>query len=507
MATESKQAVLDKAKQFDLLLDNDAAGILGERSDFELILRRLAENNEWFVSAARAKEEFERLDREARTHSTGDESKKSGAFERPKLNFRILSQYDVTEQSFSEGTVKNFLEYFRKKFSVLSEMLRKRHGLSPRPISRLRAVNQNAEVDLVGMVFKKWITKNGHVALTLEDTENTCIALVLKTDLKNTPLAQTVLPDNVIAIKASKLSDDMVIIKDILFPDLPMRKKRLCPEGVNLVHISDIHVGSKLFMEKEFSAFLEWISGRHIADPEEAEQVRRIKYLVITGDNVDGIGVYPSQINELAIKDISKQYEAVATWLSRIPDDIEVFITPGNHDAVRNADPMPAIAPKFRFGLAEKKNVHFVGSPAWLEIEGLKMLLYHGGSFHDLISSVSFLDHDHPELAMRELLKKRDLMPSYGLKNTVVPEKTDFLTIQEEPDYVFNGDMHKNGYVEYRGCTVINAGTWQDRTEYQVKLGHHPTPAIAVLVELDTGRVIEKNFQKNETKVVAVPAT
>ncbi len=507
MDSDARKKVVDLAAELQLLLEPDAVEALSRAPGFSAVLRRLSENNEFFVSKERANEEIARLHTLAERAPAATDAKKEPGEKRPPARYRILSQYDVTEQSFSEGKVENFLGYFRNKFQTLSEMLKKRHGLSPRPIARLRQANVNSEVDLVGMVYKKWVSKNGHVAIQIEDEETKCIALVLKTDKKTMDLAEHVIADNVIGVKATKTSDDLVIVRDIFFPDLPQRKKRLIDSPVSLVAISDVHVGSRLFMENEFRSFIDWLHGRGIDDPEEIARIRRIKYVVVTGDNVDGIGVYPGQINELAIKDISKQYEAFMDLLRLFPDDVEVFVCPGNHDAVRNADPMPAIPPRFRFGLDQKPNMHFVGSPAWIDIEGLKILLYHGASFHDLIDSVNFLDHDHPELAMQELLKKRDLMPSYGPKNTVVPEKTDFLTIREEPDYVFNGDMHKNGYVEYRGCTIINSGTWQDRTDYQIKLGHHPTPGIAVIVDLDSGRVVEKNFAKDETRLVKVPIT
>jgi DNA polymerase II small subunit len=40
------------------------------------------------------------------------------------------------------------------------------------------------------------------------------------------------------------------------------------------------------------------------------------------------------------------------------------------------------------------------------------------------------------------------------------------------------------GVGRYRGVTVINAGTWQDQTEYQKKLNIKPTPGCAALLDL-----------------------
>ena len=69
---------------------------------------------------------------------------------------------------------------------------------------------------------------------------------------------------------------------------------------------------------------------------------RTIKYFVLSGDGVDGIGIYPGQDKHLAIKDLYKQYSELARLLEEIPDWIDIIILPGNHDAVRPAEPQPS---------------------------------------------------------------------------------------------------------------------------------------------------------------------
>lgn len=116
--------------------------------------------------------------------------------------------------------------------------------------------------------------------------------------------------------------------------------------------------------------FLEWLNGRG-KNKKEQEKVSKIKYLIITGDNVNGCGVYPSQFGELNIKDIYQQYKEFSRFISQVPEYIEVFIIPGQHDAVRWADPQPAIPKEFAPELHALLNVHFLGSPSWLSIEGM----------------------------------------------------------------------------------------------------------------------------------------
>ncbi|MFH1587784.1 MAG: metallophosphoesterase [Candidatus Diapherotrites archaeon] len=410
-----------------------------------------------------------------------------------KPNLRILKNYDVTNQSNSNGTIENFLGLFHDKFNSLTKILKKRTNLNPKLISRLSKVASKSEVDLIGMVRKKWITKNNHLALIIEDLEANCIAIVSKDDLKMFELAQTIMLDDVMGFKCVKLSNEMVIVKEFFWPDLEEHSMKEAENDLDAIIISDLHVGSKLFMEKEFQKFLNWLNGDTESEKEK-QRIGRIKYMIIVGDNIDGIGVYPGQFEELEIKDLYKQYEKLEELLLQVPEYIEMIMIPGQHDAVRRADPQPAIPEKFLPKLSMRKNFHLLGSPSWFEIEGLKAVIYHGACLHDLYSVINHLSPLEPHKAIIELLKRRDLMTSYGIRQPYVPEKKDFMLIREEPDLYFGGDMHHTGYGKYKGCTIINSATWQERTDYQVSQGHIPTPGIAIQLELKSRKITENSF-------------
>jgi len=483
----------------DAFIDEQAVKLLEGRENFEGVIDELLSENVLFIN----KEAVERKLLNIKMPSAENvvfHAPKFKAFAKeydPKI--RILRKREVTGQSKCEGKASDFLAYFRRKFELLSKILQRRQGISPRPISSLKTLPKGRPVDIIAMVFKKWVTKNGHIGLQLEDLEGQCIGLIMKDDAKLKPLAERILADSVIAIKAVKWNEDMLILKDVFWPEMQIRQNKLVDTNVTIASTSDFHIGSKLFLEKEFNSFLNWINGRQVNE-KERQKVSKIKYLIITGDNVDGVGIYPNQFNELSIKDINQQYEVFSKLILQIPEYIEIVICPGQHDAVRWADPQPAVPLEFVPLLAERENIHFVGSPSWVEIEGLKIMLYHGGALHDLIGSVGFLSSEHPEEAMIEALKKRDLMSTYGLKQPYVPEREDFLVVQEEPDLVYIGDMHHNAYGNYRGATVINSGTWQARTDYQVKLGHVPTPGIVPIYDLSTGKISENYFTEKRVE-------
>jgi DNA polymerase II small subunit len=210
----------------------------------------------------------------------------------------------------------------------------------------------------------------------------------------------------------------------------------------------------------------------------------RVKYLIIAGDIVDGIGIYPNQEEELVIPDIYEQYRAAAEHLADVPSHIRIIIAPGNHDAVRLAEPQPALPEEIQSMFTP--NVTFVGNPALVELAGVTILIYHGRSLDDLVAAVPSITYHKPDRAMIEMLKHRHLAPTYGGRNSIAPEKTDHLIIDPVPDILLCGHVHTVGVSKYRGTTVINSGTWQSQTEFQKRMNLVPVPGCASLVNLNT---------------------
>lgn len=500
---EEKQAVSDSdvvayAAGKGAMIEPKAVALLAKAHNFREIVEALIGEGNFMISADAAERKI------AEGRAKVSSIKEDVIVKRPTFRaaaaeldaeMRIMKEYDVTGQSAGQSGAKAFLEYFRDKFEFLSTLLKKRPGVNAKEIAALKGLPRNAEECVVGMVRKKWVSKNGNLTLLIEDLENELIAIALKNDKKMFELSGRVLMDDVVAIRGTKISEGMIIIKEVIRPDLPQRQTRRSERDLSAVVISDMHVGSKLFLEKEFGKFIEWING-NVDSPAEAEAVGKIKYLFIAGDNVDGVGIYPDQYNELAIKDVHMQYGRLAEIIAQIPEHIEIFMCPGQHDAVRRADPQPAVPKEYAGKLAEMKNVHLIGSPGWVEIEGLKCMVYHGASLHDLITMVNFLSMKEPQKAMRELLIRRDLMTTYGMRQPYVPEKKDFMLIRDEPDMYIGGDMHHYGYDLYRGCMIINSGCWQGQTDFQLQQGHIPTPGIATRIELKTGKITEAKFIK-----------
>jgi DNA polymerase II small subunit len=195
--------------------------------------------------------------------------------------------------------------------------------------------NSNKKVKVVGIVNSKKETKD-KILIELEDEKG--ITKVIFKDKDVRKKAVRIMLDEVICVFGTIIEKDKNIIigEDIIWPDVLPKTRQNKREGY-VVFTSDIHIGSKFFMKQQFESFIKWLRGEN----NEKEIASKVKYLIIAGDIVDGVGVYPNQEEELIIKDIYKQYEEAAYYLSMIPEDIKIIIIPGNHDACRQTLPTP----------------------------------------------------------------------------------------------------------------------------------------------------------------------
>ncbi len=322
--------------------------------------------------------------------------------------------------------------------------------------------------------------------LTIEDLHASTIALIPQNaSEKLQKKARLLLLDQVVCLSVMKTRSNLLIVEDIILPDVAQKTPRKASVPVYAVLTSDLHVGSTKFQREAFNRFILWLNGKY-GNERLKEIASHVKYVLIAGDIVDGIGVYPNQLKELAIKDIYEQYKLAAKYLEQIPDYIEVVIIPGNHDAPRKALPQPAISKDFLTLLQESRNIYSLGNPCFLTLHDVEFLLYHGRSLDDILSTVPGANHSNPEKAMKVLLQSRHLAPVYGEKTPLSPEEKDFLVINRVPDVFHAGHVHVLGYTNYRGVLLVNSGGWQEQTDYMQRLGLTPTPGKVPVVNLQT---------------------
>ena len=411
-------------------------------------------------------------------------------------NIKIIE--DPTATLSSTGNIDDFLQCFRDRFSKLEKLLRQRlDARDAVSISVALEAPPNTEVKTIGIVTETR-EKKRRIFMQIEDLQATATVIVPPTaEAKVMEKAQKILHDQVICVIARRGSNDLLIATDLIWPDLPDKKPNLAMENIAAALTSDLHVGSKAFLREAFNRVILWLNGK-MGNGVQRELAGRVKYLIIAGDLVDGIGVYPEQERELVIQDIYEQYRVAAQFIEQIPDYIEVILIPGNHDATRQALPQPAIPKKYAEPIYEMRRVIMLGDPAKISLHGVSTLLYHGRSLEDVIGSVPDLTYRHPEKAMELLLKCRHLAPVYGKRTPIAPEPRDYLVIDDSPDIFHSGHVHINGYTTYRGVLLVNSGAWQNQTAYQRKMGVEPTPGKMPIVDLQNLHLTEMNFTSTE---------
>src|SRR5207245_9618321 len=90
---------------------------------------------------------------------------------------------------------------------------------------------------------------------------------------------------------------------------------------------------------------------------------------------------------------IYEQYRLAAKFVGEVPDYMEVVLIPGNHDAVRQALPQPAIAKDFAGPVYDSRRVVSLGDPSEVRLEGVDFLLFHGTSLMDILSFAPRFDY------------------------------------------------------------------------------------------------------------------
>lgn len=388
-------------------------------------------------------------------------------------------------QSTGTGEYGDFVSVFRDRYEKLAAKLRGR--VTHRPTDAVAAMSGGSDAAIIGMVSDIRSTASGHWLVELEDTNGTFPCLVMK-DREFADDVRTLLHDEVVAVEGTLADDAGILFVDAMhFPDVPRTyRPSTADRPVEAALVSDVHVGSEEFLGEAWGRFADWLH------TEEAESV---EYLLIAGDMVEGVGVYPNQDEELDIIDIYDQYETFSEHLKDVPGDMEIVMIPGNHDAVRLAEPQPAFDEELR-DIMSAHDSRITANPSTVTVEGVSVLMYHGTSFDEIIAELpeEYASYDHPERTMAQILRKRHVAPKYGGMTRIAPEEEDHLVIEEVPDILHTGHIHKLGYGTYHNVLTINSSCWQSQTDFQKSVNLQPDVGYAPIVDLQTLDLTVRQF-------------
>lgn len=394
-----------------------------------------------------------------------------------------LAPYALVAEGFIAGgpdrhPLEAYGELFASRFRALSRLLRTRPELQGHRTLR-EAKKSDGRVSVIGMVREVHATaEKHHLILTLEDDTDALETLVPRdSEAAQTPFVVDEVIGAILALPREK--DRLPRVVTALRPDVPVQRSgRRGPSKARVLFLSDLHVGSKSFLREEWAGLVEFLHGRGPL----ADLAGEVRHVVIAGDLVDGIGIYPNQEKDLAIGDVFEQYAELGRRLKELPDRLEIVVVPGNHDAVCPAEPQPALPPEIRGSLPP--GLHSVSNPSTFALDGVVIEAYHGRSFDDLIPAIPGASYARPTEVMKRMLAMRHLAPIYGGRTPLAPLPRDGLVIDPAPDILVTGHAHTYGVDQYHGVLLLNASTWQAETEYQKMRNISPVPAHAALVSL-----------------------
>ncbi len=414
-----------------------------------------------------------------------------------KEDLTLQSEIKVISEPTSKITsgegVKGYNALFSSRFNKLKRIVSERpESKMLKSAASVKTVKSEDDIYVCGLLTTRNIERN-ITKLILEDPSGIFEGIIFDNELQKT--ANTLLIDQFVMARISIGKNSGYIIKDLILPDIPDQAKNKSESEAYAVFLSDLHIGSKYFMEEEFSEFVSWLSS---PDP----VARKIRFVLIGGDVVDGVGIYPNQDKELVYQTIQEQLKKAEDLIDKIPKNVKIIIMPGNHDPGRRALPQPAIPKKYNSGLWERENVIMVGNPALVSLNGVKVMMFHGQSIDDIVKTTPGLSYDKPTNVMRHLLRARHLSPIYGSQTPIAPEMEDLLVIEDIPDIFHVGHVHRAELDMYKGILLVNSGSWQKQTPFQASVGMTPNPGIAIMVNLKTFQVFHENYSSNSNNIL-----
>ena len=400
-----------------------------------------------------------------------------------QVEYKVISE--PTSKITSGEGIDGYGALFASRFKKLRQIISNRpESKMLKTITSAKNAKTDEDIYVCGLVVSKDVSRDV-AKLSLEDPTGSLEGLIFDDEVQKK--AGMLLDDQFVMAKMAIGKNSGFVVKELILPDIPERQSNRSEGEVFAVFLSDLHIGSRYFMEKEFEGFVSWLTSPNPV-------ARKIRFVLISGDVIDGVGIYPNQDKELVCQTVEEQLEKARKLLAGVPKEVKIFIMPGNHDPGRRALPQPAIPSKYNQALWKMENVIMVGNPAVVSLNGVNVLMFHGQSIDDIVKTTPGLSYDVPVNVMRHLLRARHLSPIYGSQTPIAPEIEDMMVMDDVPDIFHVGHVHRAQVDMYKGILLINSGSWQRQTPFQASVGMVPNPGIAVVVNLKTFKVLYENY-------------
>lgn len=411
-------------------------------------------------------------------------------------NLEILNNNNI---KCKKVDINCFINCFRDRFEKIRDILIKNNP--DKFISIRRIGNNNGVFWFVGMVYSKRITKNKNLLIEFEDLTGRIIVLINRDNKKLFERAKNLLLDDIVALKCSGSSKILFGI-DFIYPGANLNVEKYGNSDEFVAFVSDFHVGSNNFLEKELMRFVFWINGE-IGTKEQRNLAGKIKYLLLVGNNVDGVGVYPNQEKLLDIKECINQYDKLAKILGLIRKDVEIIMCPGFYDAVWIGEPQPIILEKWSGELNKLSNLRMIPNPSLVKISDLRFLIYSGGNLNKFIDEMPMFRKKKENFdinIIKEILKRRHLAPVYGKMDILLNKNEDELVLDILPDVFVVGGQEYATFKNYNNILMISTSSWQSKLGFKKEDKINENLCKVPVLNLKTKNIKILDFSNNKIK-------
>lgn len=271
-------------------------------------------------------------------------------------------------------------------------------------------------------------------------------------------------------------------IKKIIWPYMGPTTSFVYPKSIGeIAVISDVHIAADEFNETAFLKFIKDVNVR-----------KEVSHVVVVGDVISGIGVYPSQ-HVAKHNTIKQQQNLFYEYFSQFRKDLEIIMIPGNHCFTTGLAEPQEFTKSFIKDMSSL-NITFYTNPAFLVIKNLKFILYHGRVMDSLVRDIPEFTYNQIADVKQLLLKSRHLAPVLDNRTVAAPTLIDYLVIDQIPHIFCTGHVHTSCCEIRQGVLLVNPGSFQNLTDLQKKTGIIPSTDSAVFI---TCNDITKSYIKH----------
>jgi DNA polymerase II small subunit/DNA polymerase delta subunit B len=297
----------------------------------------------------------------------------------------IVKVYKRQPNRLSTNDVVTLL---KNRYEKLSQILLRRLDLG-KVISINRIKPSLKNFSIIGLVREK---NEAQLSMIVEDTTGER-EIFFQTNLEND--YRFIFLDDVLAF-SSELVDDRVIVKKVIYPDIPLKREiARTEEDLYCVFLSDVCMSNKKYLENFLKWFEEW----------------RTKPLIIF------------------IISCASNKEDLENFLNKIRYQ-NIYI-------VNNSN--------------VSRGTYKLEDPCVVNIKGVTIFLTHGDMFKKYVEQTK----TSIEETCLYLLKERHVNPTIDLQE--VDLKDNFL-LEEVPDIFVCGHSNKPSYLNYKGTTIVSCG-------------------------------------------------